>query len=49
MPIYEQSVNVTDIILVRWRATWRILASYMGTVHFWAWSHENRRNCWFVV
>ena len=31
MPIYEQSVNVRDMILVRWRATWRILASYMGT------------------
>jgi len=44
VPIYEQSVNVGDIILVRWRATWRISASYMGTAHFWAWSHENRRN-----
>ena len=28
MPIYEQSMNVRDMILVWWRTTWRILASW---------------------
>jgi len=26
MPIYEQSVNVREMILVRWHTTWRILS-----------------------
>jgi len=28
VPIYEQSMNVRDMILVWWRTTWRILASW---------------------
>ena len=41
MPIYEQSVNVRNMIRVRWHATWRILASYVGTAYFRAWSRRN--------
>jgi len=30
MPIYEQSVNVRKMSPVRWYASWRILARYVG-------------------
>jgi len=42
MPIYERQED--DLSIIRWHATWRILASYVGTAYFWAWSCQNCRN-----
>jgi len=44
VPIYEQSVNLGDIILVRWRRHLANFSEWHGHCTLWAWSHENRRN-----